>query len=90
MNMFVLSPSVFPVLEKGFDSFLSGMRDPLKDEYLLPDIISSTVVSGKAELRCVDTDERWIGVTYKEDLPMVVKSLKDKIQEKKYSSDLWN
>jgi len=28
------------------------MKDPLKDEYLLPDIISSTVSSGKTELRC--------------------------------------
>jgi len=61
--MFVLSPSIFPILEKGFNLFLGKMKDPLKEEYLLPDIISSTVSSGKTELRCVDADEKWIGVT---------------------------
>ena len=89
MNMFVLSPSIFPVLEKGFDTFLINMQDPLKDEYLLPDIISSTVSSGKAELRCVNTDERWIGVTYKEDLPAVIGSIKRMIQNQEYPSNIW-
>lgn len=89
MNMFILSPSIFPVLEKGFDSFLGGMKDPLKDEYLLPDIISSTVSSRKAELRCVDTDEKWIGVTYREDLPIVIGTIKKMIQNEEYPSNIW-
>ena len=89
MNMFVLSPSVFDVLERGFDSFLGNLKDPMKDEYLLPDIISNHVSSGKADLRCVDTDERWIGVTYREDLPAVKDSIKGMIQSGRYPCNIW-
>lgn len=90
MNMFILTPAIFPVLAEGFDRFLAGMKDPAKDEYLLPDIISGTVADGKASLRCVDTDETWFGVTYPDDKPEVVDSIRSKISEGEYPPDLWN
>ena len=90
MNMFILSPSIFRYLEDGFERFLSGMKDPMKDEYLLPDIISETVSDGKAVLRCVDTDERWFGVTYLEDKAAVVDSVRQKIASGEYPEDLWS
>ncbi len=89
MNMFILTPAIFPVLEKGFDDFLSGLKDPMKDEYLLPDIISGTVASGRAVLRCVETDETWFGVTYPDDKPSVVGSIRAKVKAGEYPEDLW-
>ena len=76
MNMFIFTPAVFSILKDGFDAFLTSMKDPNKDEYLLPTTISEAVSEGKAELRCVKTDEKWVGVTYREDLPGVVDSIK--------------
>ena len=67
MNMFIVPPSIFPILEKGFDEFLSNMKDPMKDEYLLPDVISETVGKGDAVLRSIRSEETWFGVTYPED-----------------------
>lgn len=90
MNMFVLSPAVFGILEKGFDVFLGGMKDPMKDEYLLPDIISQAVADGLVDLRRVNTDEKWIGVTYPQDKETVVGSIREKILSGEYPDGIWN
>lgn len=90
MNMFILSPAIFDTLEKGFGEFLSSMKDPMKDEYLLPDIISQAVSESRAVLKCVDTDEKWIGVTYQEDKPVVVASIKAKIDSCEYPENIWD
>ena len=89
MNMFIFTPAIFSILKDGFDVFLASMKDPKKDEYLLPTITSEAVSNGKAELRCVRTDEKWMGVTYREDLPGVVDSIKKKIESKEYPDNLW-
>lgn len=89
MNMFILTPAIFPILEKGFKDFLDGWKDPMKDEYLLPDIISGAVAEGKAALRCVETDETWFGVTYPDDKPSVVKSIRAKVEAGEYPENLW-
>ena len=88
--MFIFTPAVFSILEDGFREFLGSMKNPKKDEYLLPTVISEAVNAGKVELRCVETDERWMGVTYREDLPGVVESIKKKIDRKEYPQNLWN
>ena len=61
----------------------------MKDEYLLPDIISEAVGKGKAVLRWVDTDERWFGVTYPDDKAAVVESIRKMVSSGRYPEDLW-
>ena len=39
MNMWGLTPEIFPVLESGFRDFLSGLSDRTKGEYLIPTIM---------------------------------------------------
>lgn len=85
MNMFLLSPSVFPHLERGFDEFLDNMSDPMKDEYLLPNVISDLVSRGKASLRAVRSPEKWYGVTYPQDKDVVVLALKRMVDGDHYS-----
>ena len=87
MNMFLLAPSVFPHLERGFDAFLDGMRDSMKDEYLLPDVISGLVSERKATLRCVRSSEDWYGVTYLQDKERVVDALAAMRAAGEYPSD---
>ena len=89
MNMFILTPAIFPILQKGFDDFLAGWKNPEKDEFLLPDIISGAVAEGKAALRCVETDEKWFGVTYPDDKPSVVSSIKAMVSAGEYPGNLW-
>ena len=90
MNMFIVPPSIFPMLEKGFDTFLDTWKDPMKDEYLLPDVISDTVKKGTSVLKCIRSDETWFGVTYPYDKEKVITSIASKVSDGKYPQGLWN
>lgn len=87
MNMFILPPSVFDIFGKEFNRFVQNMADRNKDEFLLPDVINDIVHSGRAVLRNIVSDERWYGITYREDLEKLVDALSVMTSEGKYN---WN
>lgn len=81
MNLWMLTPALFDVLESGFAAFRKTLNNPLKDEYLLPSVVDELLQAGRATVRVLSTGERWFGVTYKEDLPTVqsaIRALHDK------------
>ena len=71
MNLWMLTPAFVVRLGDGFAAFRAGMKNPLKDEYLLPDIVDRLLQSGEATVEVLRTDDKWFGVTYQEDLPTV-------------------
>lgn len=78
MNMWGLTPEFFDILESGFSEFLEKLpADNVKSEYLLPIIIDALIKSDKVRVRLLETDDRWFGITYKEDLPSVIDALSD-------------
>lgn len=77
MNMFILPPSLMEGFSEQFDSFLDGMKDPMKDEFLLPDVVNRMLVDGGYKLRNLVSTERWYGVTYREDLSDLKEALKN-------------
>ncbi len=77
MNMWGLRPEFFSVLEEGFSAFLADQnQDDLKGEYLLPTIIGDLLKENKAEVKVLTSNDKWFGVTYKEDKAEVVASVK--------------
>lgn len=76
MNMWMLTPDFLDVLEGDFRIFRQNIQNPLKDEFLLPDIVQELLKTGKATVRVLSTDGRWFGVTYKEDLPAVQSAIR--------------
>ena len=66
----------------GFRDFLQeGLQhNPLKCEYYLPSVVSRLLDSNKAEVKVLLTTEKWYGVTYREDKPMVMAAVK-KLEE---------
>lgn len=85
MNMWGLSPKFLTFLEDGFRTFLAGVADEdIKSEYLIPTIIDDMVKKGQARIKVLDTDDRWFGVTYKEDKQVVVDSIKALIENGAY------
>ncbi len=78
MNLWGFTPDFLDALEKGLDPFLVKAlhENPLKGEYLLPDSVSAQLASGKATVAVLRTNDRWYGVTYKEDLEPVQKTLR--------------
>lgn len=90
MNMFGLPAGFLKELEKGFPEFLSSVKEgDLKAEYLLPSIIDRCIREGKAKVRVLETRDKWFGVTYKEDKPAVVASIRGLIEDGVYPEKLF-
>nr|MBQ4456383.1 nucleotidyltransferase [Clostridia bacterium] len=88
MNFWCYPASFIEVLRKGFPEFLKNMSDPLKDEYLLP-IIADGMLKEGVEFTVLPTDDKWFGVTYKEDKPAVVESFRQLIKAGVYTEELY-
>ena len=67
MNMWGFNTEIFNVLEEKFKVFLGDLKNPMKDEFLLPTIVDDMIKSQGAKVKVLTTDDRWYGVTYKED-----------------------
>ena len=91
MNMWGLSPAFLEELERGFPGFLDSLKEgDLKTEYLLPKIIDRLVHSQKAQVRVLETKDRWFGVTYKEDKPAVAAAIRNLVSEGVYPERLFD
>ena len=90
MNMWGLPSKFLEMLEDGFAEFLDGLteQDAMKKEYLLPKIIDKLLAQGKAEVTMLETSDKWFGVTYKEDKPIVEEAIRKLIDEGIYSKKL--
>ena len=91
MNMFGFTADLLDELATGFPLFLEKEvpENPAKKEYLLPTIVNQMLNSGKARLKVLSSADRWYGVTYAADKPMVVAALKNLADEGKYPDGLW-
>lgn len=76
MNMWGFMPSLFDVLEKGLYDFLRESGNELKSEYLIPKTVDSMIKSGLTKVKVLSSDDKWYGVTYKEDSPVVIAAIK--------------
>ena len=91
MNMFGFTPSFLKELKAGFPAFLSEQvpQNPLKAEYLLPRSVDKLLQEGKATVQVLKSEDRWYGVTYAADKPMVVAALAALRDAGKYPDALW-
>ena len=91
MNMWGLTPEFMQTLEDGFKEFFANMgdKDILKAEYLLPIYIDELLQAGRVSVKVLDTNDKWFGVTYKEDKDYVVKSFAKLIEAGVYQKDLF-
>lgn len=90
MNFWGFTPTVFELLEEGFRRFLSDPEtDLMTDEYLLAPAIGEMITSRKASVRIINTNAKWIGVTYQADKPMVANYIRELIQKGEYPQNLW-
>ena len=92
MNMWGFTRSYLDEAEARFPGFLEDAykNNPLKGEYFLPSVVSQLLADGKARVRVLESADKWYGVTYKEDKPVVVNALKRMREEGLYPMDLWN
>jgi hypothetical protein len=91
MNIWGFTPSLFGELEVLFPRFLeeSVPANPLKAEFLLPNIVGDLVQDGKARVKVLPTNEKWFGVTYQADRPRVQAAVRELIAQGRYPARLW-
>lgn len=89
MNMWGFTPGLLQALEEGFIQFLNEYGNELKSEYLLPEEVGNMIKSGKATVHVLKSNDKWFGVTYKEDKQMVVDSFRELIDKGVYPEKLF-
>jgi len=84
MNLFGFKPSCFNLLKKDFRDFIKTSGMDLKSELLIPNTLGKFIKSGEIKIRVLMSNERWFGVTYREDRPFVVESIRKMVREGVY------
>jgi hypothetical protein len=91
MNMWGFTPSFLDELEARFPNFLDTLAaaNPAKAEYFLPLAVEDLLSEKKATVKVLQSPDKWYGVTYAADKPMVVAALKEKTEAGLYPDGLW-
>ena len=86
MNMWGFSKSILDEIEKGFPAFLEkGLKEnPMKCEYYLPGVVSDLLGENRATVAVLKSADKWYGVTYKEDKPVVMEAIRKMEEEGLY------
>lgn len=79
MNLWGFTPDIFGYLEKGFEEFLEENINEPKKEFFLPSVVTSLIESGTKKIKVLSAEDKWYGVTYKEDKPQVVAAIGEMI-----------
>ena len=91
MNMFGFTPVFLEELAREFPKFLTDElpQNPAKKEFLLPVAASNLLHAGKARIRVLPSADKWYGVTYAADKPLVMAAIRAMTEEGKYPNGLW-
>lgn len=90
MNMWAGYPEFLDFLAEDFKDFLTNVEEgDLKSEYLLPNIVDKLLKEERANVKVLETQDRWFGVTYKEDKETVQEAFRELIADGVYAEMLW-
>ncbi|MBQ8266970.1 MAG: NTP transferase domain-containing protein, partial [Clostridia bacterium] len=84
MNMWGFTPDVFTYIENDLKEFFAEKINVPKVEYYLPTVVSNVIERGQKDVSVLVAEDRWYGVTYKEDKAGVVTALSEKINNGEY------
>ncbi len=91
MNMWGFGPEIFGELKKSLDHFFNDgiALQSLKSECFIPIEVGNMVNNNVASVKVLSSADKWFGVTYKEDKPMVMASIKALKDQGVYPEKLW-
>lgn len=91
MNMWGFTESILGELKDRFANFLNENleKNPLKCEYFLPFVVDELLKEDKATVQVLTSLDKWYGVTYKEDKPVVVAAIQALKDQGLYPEKLW-
>lgn len=84
MNMWGFTTDIFEFLENQFDEFLETSINTPKSEFYLPSVVDKLIKNGTKKAKVLVAEDKWYGVTYKEDKDAVVAAIGQKIDNGEY------
>ncbi len=91
MNFFGFKPSIFGYLEDEMTEFFEKHKNDLDScEFLIPISVFKRIEEEKINVKVLNTNEKWYGITYKEDKEELVNAINKMIEEGKYPENLWD
>lgn len=91
MNFWAFNASIFPLLQRGFDSYLAEVKEARdsKREFYLSDFVGGLIEQGTIAVRILPTAEQWYGMTYQQDREAVEKAMGELVAKGVYPEKLW-
>lgn len=89
MNFWGFTPDLFKHLEDGLVSFLKDNIQKPKSEYYIPTIVTELITKNLADFKVLESKDQWFGVTYQDDKPIVIESIKNLVESGVYPKKLW-
>lgn len=90
MNIWGFRPALFAQLQEGFADFLRGSGQDPRAEFYLSTAVDSLIRAGQASVSVLASEDRWCGVTYREDKATVAARIRDLVQAGEYPPCLWS
>ena len=84
MNLWGFRTDIFDYIETGFKAFLDEKINTPKSEYYLPLIVAELIEKGEKDVKVLVAEDKWYGVTYKEDKQVVVDAITKKMEDGLY------
>jgi len=89
MLVFGFTPAIFKAIEDGFTDFFTAFEGSLEAEYFLNNVVKKLIADGLATMKVLPVADRWMGMTYSQDLPIVKAHIGDLIAKGKYPEKLF-
>jgi UTP-glucose-1-phosphate uridylyltransferase len=90
MNYWGFTPAIFPQLRQVFHRFLEKSGQEMKTESYVPMAVGELVNAGEARVKVLHSADPWFGVTYREDRPRVIDSIRALVDDGVYPQALWS
>lgn len=89
MNFWGFHPSIFKRTEDMFHAFVKDTAGQARAEFLIPEVVDTLIKSGEAKVSVLTSNDKWYGVTYKEDKPKVIEAFEALLAQDTYPQKLW-
>lgn len=92
MNLWGFPAAILKEMETRFSTFLAHAikENPLKAEYYLPGVVNELLDENKATIEVLHSHDKWYGVTYREDKPVVQAALGRMMEDGTYPDPLFS
>jgi hypothetical protein len=90
LNLWAFTPSLFGPLAERFRAFLVERGHEGGAEFFLPDAVNELMAMKRVQVRALPTTSQWLGLTYKEDKPVLQERLRDMTAMGEYPAPLWS